>query len=311
MDGDEDRLIKLREVFPVNFLGVIIFYLNSELLARVFLQKGRIATYFISLAILFMVYLVCYVYLKDYIIDRYPIRMYDSRTLFPVLFITGMSTLYSLVVHMLTTEKRNHEANAERMVSELSFLRSQISPHFIFNVLNSIVYLIRTKSENAEKVTIELSKLIRYMLYESDNKQVFLDREVEYLENYIGLQKVRFGEDVDISIELHGNYSGLLIEPMLLIPFVENAFKHGVGYIKDPFISVNLSVSEDNRMVFCIKNKMTANPDEEKDKNSGIGIKNVKRRIELLYPETHELTLGSNDGIFEVYLKLFLKNTEK
>ncbi len=311
MDGDEDRLVKLREVFPVNFLGVIIFYLNSELLARVFLQKGRIATYFISLAILFVVYLVCYVYLKDYIIDRYPIRMYDSRTLFPVLFITGMSTLYSLVVHMLTTEKRNQEANAERMVSELSFLRSQISPHFIFNVLNSIVYLIRTKSENAEKVTIELSKLIRYMLYESDNKQVFLDREVEYLENYIGLQKVRFGEDVDISIELEGNYSGLLIEPMLLIPFVENAFKHGVGYIKDPFINVNLSVSEDNRMVFCIKNKMATNPDEEKDKNSGIGIKNVKRRIELLYPETHELTLGANDGIFEVYLKLFLKNTEK
>lgn len=311
LDSDDKRYEYLIQILPASLLGVVFFYLNSELLSPKFLQKGKIGRYFIGLAFLFFVYLCSYVYLKDYLIDFHPVRFYDSRTLFPVMFVTGMSTLYSLIVWMLNQNRKSEEEKAERLRSELSFLRSQISPHFIFNILNSIVYLIRVKSENAEKVTIELSKLIRYMLYESENKHVFLEKEIEYLENYVELQKVRFGEDVDIEINISGNASSLTIEPMLLIPFVENAFKHGVGFLKDPFIKIDLSISEGNIMEFRVQNKCNNDRQEVKDKDSGIGIKNVKRRIELLYPQSHAVKLKEKEGIFDVYLKLILKRSEK
>lgn len=311
LDRDDGRFDKLMLLLPVNLLAIPYFYLNAEFFAPKYLNKGKIAKYMLSLAFTFILYLCSYVYLKDYIIETFPVRVYDSRTLFPVLFVIAMSTLYGLIAFMLNQARQAEEEKEERLKSELSFLRSQISPHFIFNILNSIVYLIRIKSDNAEKVTIELSKLIRYMLYESDNKHVLLEKEIEYLENYVGLQKVRFAEDVDIQMSISGDAANLTIEPMLLIPFVENAFKHGVGFLKDPFINISLTISEGNVMEFKVLNKSGAEIQETKDSNSGIGTKNVKRRIELLYPETHSLKLKEENGIFDVYLRLTLKKSEK
>jgi sensor histidine kinase YesM len=212
-----------------------------------------------------------------------------------------MSTLYGFVIFMTGQSKKNQEEQAERLKSELSFLRSQISPHFIFNVLNSIVYLIRTKSKEAESVTLELSNLIRYMLYESE-------KEIGYLENYVKLQNVRFGEDVKIDLKLEGNPGSMMIEPMLLIPFVENAFKHGVGFVKDPKIEIVIKAKEGEKFEFSVKNLMSNERSETKDPNSGIGIKNVSRRIDLLYPEAHKLLMKQENGFFEVYLELDLKN---
>jgi two-component system LytT family sensor kinase len=311
LDGAEKRLEYQMLILPASLLGIPFFYINAEILAPKFLHKGKTGQYFLSLAIFFVVYLTAYVQLKDYLVDIHVVRFYDARTLFPVLFVTGMSTLYGLITLILAQTRKAQQEKSERMLSELAFLRSQISPHFIFNILNSIVYLIRIKSENAEKVTIELSKLIRYMLYESENKNVLLEKEIEYLENYVGLQKVRFGEDADIQIKITGNPAGLAIEPMLLIPFVENAFKHGVGLLKDPFISIDLKILEGNVMEFRVQNKCSTAEEEPKDKDSGIGIKNVRRRIELLYPGSHSLELGEKNGIFDVYLRLILKKSEK
>lgn len=311
LDGADKRFEYQMLTLPASLLGIPFFYINAEVLAPRFLHKGRTGRYFMTLAILFVVYLAIYVQLKDYLVDSHLVRIYDARTLFPVIFVTGMSTLYGLITLILSQSRRSEEEKAQRMLSELAFLRSQISPHFIFNILNSIVYLIRIKSESAEKVTIELSKLIRYMLYESENKNVLLVKEIEYLENYVGLQKVRFGEDADIQIQINGNAAGLAIEPMLLIPFVENAFKHGVGLLREPFISIDLEVKDGNILEFRVKNKCGSIEENPKDKDSGIGIKNVKRRIELLYPDAHSLELGEKNGIFDVYLRLILKKSEK
>lgn len=312
LDSDTERLDKLIKVLPLNLLAIPFFYIIGELLSTFFLLKGKFTSYFAGVTLTFSVYLLCYVLLKDYLIDHYPIRVYDSRTLFPVLFVMGMSTLYGLILLILNQNRNASEEKAERMRSELSFLRSQISPHFIFNILNSIVYLIRVKSDNAEKVTIELSKLIRYILYESENKYVLLEKEIEYLQNYVGLQKVRFEEDVDIQMNISGNPTGLSIEPMLLIPFVENAFKHGVGFIKDPFIKIELNVTSEKTIEFRVTNKCSSKvEDAPKDASSGIGIKNVKRRIELLYPATHKLKLSEENGVYDVYLSLILKKSER
>lgn len=308
MDGDTNRYDFLMKALPLGFLSMPFFYFNSEFLIQRFLPKGQVTSYIISLLLLFVVFLVTYYLFKDFLINKYTIRIYDSRTLFPVLFIISMSTLYGFIIFMISQSKKNQEEQAERLKSELSFLRSQISPHFIFNVLNSIVYLIRTKSKSAENVTLELSNLIRYMLYETENKQVLLEKEIEYLENYVKLQNVRFGEDVKINLLMNGEPGSKMIEPMLLIPFVENAFKHGVGYLKEPKIDILIDIKNANKFEFKVKNLVGVEKSEHKDPNSGIGIRNVKRRIELLYPNAHTLIMNNSGGVFEVILVLDLKN---
>jgi LytS/YehU family sensor histidine kinase len=222
----------------------------------------------------------------------------------PVLFVTALSTGYAFMRLMVKQEQVRLEEKEERLKSELSFLRSQISPHFIFNVLNSLVYLIRSKSSQAETVTIKLSELMRYMLYESSDAQVPLQKEVEYLQNYVELQKIRFEEDVDIRLQIEGTAQGQLIEPLLMIPFVENAFKHGVGAVQQPIIDISLIIKE-KALVFTVKNKVhNGSSNEDKDPASGIGLRNVQRRLELLYPEKHELVFGENGAWFNVSLTL-------
>ncbi len=308
MDNDEKRFNYLMDSIPVTLANVPFFYFNSEFLINRFLPKGKITSYILSLLLLFVVFLFIHYQIKDYVIDSHVVRFYDFRTIFPVIFIISMSTLYGLITFMIQQTRTMQEEHEERMKSELSFLRSQISPHFIFNVLNSIVYLIRTKSGLAERVTIELSELIRYMLYESDNKQVALEKEIQYLQNYIELQKIRFGDDVPISLSLQGDFSNKTIEPMLLIPFVENAFKHGVGMVANPRISIEVQC-KGNEFNFEVTNCIGPETNDQKDPNSGIGLKNVTRRLELLYPDAHSLDISEKDGNFIANLNLRLKKS--
>jgi sensor histidine kinase YesM len=226
---------------------------------------------------------------------------------FPLIMVSAIASSYGLLLAFLEQESLKEEQASEQMKAELSFLRSQISPHFIFNILNSIVYLIRTKaSEQAEDVTMRLSSLMRYMLYDSDQTMVPLTNELAYVENYIDLQKMRFDGNVDFDFLVKGNAEGHTIEPMLLIPFVENAVKHGVGLVDMPFIHVTLETTE-HGLHFLVKNKKGKEEQVFKDPSSGIGLKNVRRRLELLYPKKHTLTIEEDDVNFSVDLNLILK----
>jgi LytS/YehU family sensor histidine kinase len=182
-------------------------------------------------------------------------------------------------------------------------LRSQISPHFIFNVLTNLVSLARKQSKQLEPALMMLSDLMRYMLYESDEKKVSLANEIEYFKSYISLQQLRFGDDIKIDLDINLSQEILQqkIEPMLLIPFVENAFKHGTG-ADDPFISILLFFN-DNGLVLDVKNKFMED-DKSKDNNSGIGLENVQSRLMLLYPQKHQLTVNRENNIFHVHLNL-------
>ena len=150
-----------------------------------------------------------------------------------------------------------------------------------------------------------LSDLMRYMLYESDEKKVTIAKEIEYLKSYISLQQLRFGDDVkiDVLIDLPEQILQANIEPMLLIPFVENAFKHGIG-ADEPFIAIHLS-SNKNELILDVKNKFVEQ-DTSKDANSGIGLENVQSRLALLYEGKHQLTIQKEDNIFHVHLTLRL-----
>ena len=285
-----------------------LFIVNTEWLIPKILQKKGVSTYFWSLIVTAAVFTIFHNLILDGLNNVFNITLQHrgfktSRGLIALILVTAISTGYGLLNYVLEQEKQQQEKQKERLQSELSFLRSQISPHFIFNILNSIVYLIRTKSDAAEPVTLKLSELMRYMLYESENAQIPLEKEVSYLGNYIELQKVRFEEDVKIELNTEGGATTQNIEPMLLIPFVENAFKHGVGMVIDPTIDIDLKISE-NALSFSVKNKIAPETAIEKDSSSGIGLKNVQRRLELLYPNAHELIIKKENGWFEVTLNL-------
>jgi LytS/YehU family sensor histidine kinase len=225
---------------------------------------------------------------------------------FLVVTVVAISTTYRFMIDRVKLNNIEQERRNEHLKSELTFLRSQISPHFIFNILNSAVSLSRINSDQLEPTLIKLSSLMRYMLYGADDEKVPLTQEIDYLESYIDLQKLRFGDDVPITFNRSGALFGHGIEPMLLIPFVENAFKHGVGEINNPSISVDVEV-EDGTLHFRVVNRFNPDSREIKDPQSGIGLANVKKRLNLLYGENHTLDITEIDNLFEVHLKLLLK----
>jgi LytS/YehU family sensor histidine kinase len=172
-------------------------------------------------------------------------------------------------------------------------------------VLNNIVALVRMKSEELEPTILKLSTLMEYMLYEADNNKVPLQREIEYLRDYIDLQQQRFGDFIKMTSSLQIPEENLQIEPMLFIAFVENAFKHGVGLIGDPEIDIKLYVNN-HILYFSVRNKYATAAEEVKDKVSGIGLTNVARRLVLLYPNKHELVINRDENFFSVFLQLNL-----
>ncbi|MEQ6117883.1 histidine kinase [Reichenbachiella sp. MALMAid0571] len=223
----------------------------------------------------------------------------------PTILFFFLSSIYRIIHDSDQYEKRLREQQALRLESELKFLRSQINPHFLFNVLNGLVSMARKKSEHLESSLIELASLIRFMLYHSGKEKVLLSTEIEYLRSYIALQQMRFGEDITINLKISEVEQEWRIEPMLLIPFVENAFKYGIGNIPDPFINVCLEV-KGKTLHFSIENKFNPDHDLVKDENSGIGLSNVKERLDLLYKDQYVLHMEDHDFKFLVNLKLDL-----
>ena len=225
------------------------------------------------------------------------------RMIFQLLFCAAIGTSYRLISDRMKEDEQVKEQENERLKSELSFLRSQISPHFMFNVLNSVVSLSRRKPEMVEPVVVKLSELMRYMIYETNDSIVPISKELVYLESYIDLQKIRFGDDIQINFAHELGPKSSNIEPMLLIPFVENAFKHGVGFIENPTIEIELKDSAKN-LYFRVANKKGTAMNETKDESSGIGLANVKRRLELLYPTNHQLEVKDSGSDFIITLTI-------
>ncbi|HUX55161.1 MAG TPA: histidine kinase [Williamwhitmania sp.] len=205
--------------------------------------------------------------------------------------------------------KKQQEAQAlerEKLEAELKFLKNQIQPHFLFNTLNNLYGLILKKSPQAEDVVLKLADLMRYMLYETNANTVPLEKEVFNTRSYIELEKVRYGNRVEVCFDVYGIVNGWEIAPMLLLPFVENSFKHGVSAsLERAWIRVELTV-EEKQLTFKVENSVpagSANTDFEVP--SGIGLENVRRRLEILYPNGHKLTVVSKGGVYRCELMVF------
>jgi two-component system LytT family sensor kinase len=291
-----------------DILLITFFYLNAALLIPKFFYRKRNLLYVLSIVLSFVVYLSLTWFVNVNFIHTdasFKFRWHLMFATFVFLFILACSIAYTTIRDKMIADSLIKERENENLKTELSLLRSQVSPHFMFNVLNNMVALARKKSDLLEPSLIKLSSLMRYMLYETGEEKVSLEKEMEYLQSYIDLQQQRFGKKVTIEVSITPPDRFYEIEPMLLIPFVENAFKHGTGMIQDAKIAIELHAQK-NVLNFSVSNEYTKDSIEIKDKSSGIGLPNVQRRLELLYANKHDLLINKNGHTFTVSLQIQL-----
>ncbi|HVN56866.1 MAG TPA: sensor histidine kinase [Bacteroidales bacterium] len=231
---------------------------------------------------------------------------YASDILY-IIFYSAFAILIKMIVRWYDARKAADEKMIQDHRFELELLKAQLNPHFFFNTLNNIYSLVYKKSDEAPAALMKMSDIMRYMLYESKAEKVPLDKELEYLEDYIELQRLRFTDPGFIEYSVAGDTGNQFIPPMMLLSFVENAFKHGKKRVSNPGIIIRISASE-KLLNFIVSNYVIENPVQEAHGHTGIGLKNIKRRLELLYPNSHDLTIITKDGRFTVNLNIYPKS---
>jgi sensor histidine kinase YesM len=217
--------------------------------------------------------------------------------------VVGLFAAIKLFKLYFKNQQIKTELENKNKTSELALLRTQINPHFLFNTLNNIDTLITTKPEKASEAIIKLSEIMRFTLYDADNDRVPLEKEIAFLKNFIALQQLRLKNPFFVNFDIDGKCTGKSIAPMLFIPFVENAFKHGLKRVVAPGIEIKLNC-ENQTIVFEVSNHFTTLDVQNKDKTSGIGLANTRKRLALLYPGKHNLTIKQKEGIFKVVLQI-------
>lgn len=297
-------------------IHALVSYFNIYYLFPTFLRKKHYAAYFlaivmsISLAAFMQAAVLMFLDTLETVAkpDLFSIGFLLNSAM-AITYTTAITMSLKLVKHWYENERLAKELTQVNTETELKYLKSQINPHFLFNSLNSIYALSLKKSDLTPDLILKLSDILRYLLYEGSEKKVSLSQEVKYLKSYMELEKVRHGDRMNLEFEVSGDLDLYEIAPMLLIPFVENSFKHGLGKDRAKgFVKVILT-AEDQELNFKLINSKPKNGQElskQAGYTGGIGLKNVKKRLNLLYPNSHDLQLGEENNEFKVSLKLKL-----
>ncbi|MCU0467297.1 MAG: histidine kinase [Arcicella sp.] len=288
----------------------IASYLNYFYWIPRFLKHKHIGKYLLEFFIPFLVIVFVHLKVKQLIyVDLNGSKHFLHTTKFILqhfaisLFIVIFVGMLKFAEDWFELEAKRKQIENEKLTAELTFLKAQINPHFLFNTLNNLYYLAFTNSPNTTEVIAKLSQMMRYMIYDSNNQKVLLSKEIEYIENYISLEKLRLNNEVPINFTVAGSLNQVEIVPLILITFLENAFKHGVSNNStDAFIFVKLSVDK-NRLVYTVENSKLPKNDHEK---SGIGLQNVGRRLALSYPDKYVLEVENTYQSYKVSLSLEL-----
>ncbi|MEM9886215.1 MAG: histidine kinase [Bacteroidota bacterium] len=236
-------------------------------------------------------------------------ELLDTVPLQFILFFLAVSfsTIVKIVIDWARHIRERQELQTRTMQSELRFLKSQINPHFLFNTLNNLYALTLKKDDKAPEIVIKLSEMMRYMLYECNEKRVPLQKEINYIRNYLDLESLRQGKNVSIHFEVNGRVSDQQIAPLMFIPFLENSFKHGLNHhITKGYVHITLNVDE-KEINFNIENsKANRVNTPTRGKSGGIGLVNVRRRLDLLYPEQYDLSTEDAPNSYAANLLLTL-----
>ncbi|MFA9392828.1 MAG: sensor histidine kinase [Prolixibacteraceae bacterium] len=225
------------------------------------------------------------------------------NTLFIGLLVIGFDIGLRTTFKWTQTEQEKEKLEKEKVKNELAFLRNQLSPHFFMNTLNNIHSLIDIDTEEAKESIIRLSKLMRHLLYDSNEDFILLAKEVQFIQSYVDLMKLRFTDKVKVTFNVGSEISNILIPPLLFTSLIENAFKYGVSYKQKSFIKINLSI-EDKSLLFSIQNSKIDNKNSEEGEIGGIGLDNTRKRLDLLYASNYEMKIDETPEIFSVQLKL-------
>ena len=227
----------------------------------------------------------------------------DQLSTVPI--ILGFALTIKLVKRWWLKQKETEQLSKEKTKAELQLLKAQVHPHFLFNTLNNIYFFTLTNSAQAPVMIKKLSGLLNYILHECDQPLVLLEKEIKMIQDYMALEKIRYAEQMQMTIDIDGKADEKMIAPLLLIPFVENSFKHGASkMITQPWVKLTIQI-ENNWLHFKVTNSKPATNESSLSKGN-IGLKNVTKRLELLYPDTHELSIVSEPGSYAVHLVLQL-----
>ncbi|RZK25345.1 MAG: histidine kinase [Flavobacterium sp.] len=300
---------------PVTLLSV--FYVNYLLLIpQLIKNQKRYVLYIISLVVVVITITalktsIAWIYpdiifRKEYAsgkMESISLGSYAINNVFVNGFLLVFSLLIKLTIDWFSNERIQRNLETEKKEMELQFLKSQLNPHFLFNSLNNIYSLAYQKSEKTADAVLKLSEIMRYMIYESNDSKSDLGKEVDYLKNYIDLHKLRFKDDGAVELTINGEIDGQQIVPLILISFVENAFKHGVVNDKSDPVKISL-IANQKILHFSVTNKK--NKDMYKDKVGGIGLSNVERRLQLMYPDRYKLNIVNSATHYTTELMLDL-----
>ncbi|GAB4032477.1 sensor histidine kinase [Spirosoma jeollabukense] len=284
-----------------------------------FLFRGRYGWAVVALLLIVVATSICSAMLSIFVVDpiRFSIGALTIRNTFVAAMMAGMrggttiggfAAAIKLVKVWYLKQEAYQQIEREKLHAELQLLKSQIHPHFLFNTLNNLYALTLSKSDQSPAVVLKLSELLRYILYDCNAPEVPLTEEITFMRNYIGLEQLRYGDRLDMSVTISGDYESKLMAPLLLIPFLENAFKHGTSeQLEQAWMHVELSV-QDNVLKFKVINSREENPHND-TYAGGIGLQNVQKRLQLLYADRHELKIVAEEETFMIALALELQST--
>ena len=300
-------------MLPPKLLAVYTLLL---VLVPQFLFKKRVLLFTIlTLAVM----VVCGIILlfDQYLVTKYVLNLYVESPVYLNRFkalsamvdintVLIIPLVIKIVEHGYRNLQRSELLEKEKLETELKYLKAQIHPHFFFNTLNNLYSLVLRKSDKAPDVVLMLSELMRYVLYDSNVPKVSLEKELKHIGNYINLEKLRLPQNAEIRFEVTGNTLAMAIEPMLLTPIIENCFKH-VNTTSDSKCWIHISINvEHSQLLLIAENSMDEQPDTAEEQRQGVGLRNVERRLELLYPNRYELKAISDGFSYLCKLKLQL-----
>ncbi len=294
---------------------IALYYLMPRLLF-----KEKYATFSVSLIALVFLFSIgswiVYVYIQHPLFwshDGYIPELWNWGKIFKATGKIYPVVILAIVIkwfkYWYLDQKRTQQLEQEKLQAELKFLKAQVHPHFLFNTLNNLYALTLKQSKDASEVVLKLSDLLDYMLYECNADWVPLKKEIKLVEDYISLEKIRYGQRLEVSFDIRGEVEETMIAPMMILPFVENSFKHGVsGELNQSWVSIDLTVKGES-LTLKVENSKSKNGEHEDrfDYKQGIGLKNVKRRLDLLYTDRFDLNILDSEESFLVVLKLNLK----
>ena len=315
-DGNKEDVAAIMEFFVKNFLYVVVFHLtivtavyyNLKVLIVRFLNRSRFAVYLLYAGGLVLLTTFLNYALFNFFIDKlFPSLYYISYfRIWELMLIVAAYLVFTSILFLIWQYAQMLIEKRDAAQNELSALKAQINPHFLFNNLNTIYSMASQKDERTPEVILQLSDFLRYVLYDTSSETIPLEKEVEVIQTYVGLQKERvIPEFTEVKFTTEGNFAGADIAPLLLLPLAENCFKHGKG--KNPG-TILISIGFDGRQLrFKTENNIARREKTDAEENGGIGIKNVEKRLHLIYPESHSLEYSEKEGIFRLEMKIELR----